>query len=76
MAFMLVKYLVFLDSFQFMSQSLDKLSSNLPDDQFKYTSEVFKDEKLRLIKQKGVYSIHMIICINGKNLITNKRRIL
>ena len=38
-----------------MSQSLDKLSSNLPDDQFKYTSEIFKDKKLTLTKQKGVY---------------------
>ena len=28
MAFMLGKYLVFLDSFQFMSSSLDRLSAN------------------------------------------------
>ena len=30
MAFMLGKHLVFLDSFQFMTWSLDKLVSNLP----------------------------------------------
>ena len=55
MAFMLGKHLVFLDSFQFMSSSLDRLSANLPKDKFKYTSEVFKKEKLELMTQKGVY---------------------
>ena len=57
MAFMLGKHLVFIDSFQFMSSSLDKLVSHLPDDAFKYTSEEIKNaEKLNLMKQKGVYS--------------------
>ena len=56
MAFMLGKYLVFIDSLQFMSSSLDKLVSNLPKDAFKYTSEEIKnDKKLKLMKQKGVY---------------------
>ena len=55
MAFMLGKHLVFLDSFQLMSSSLDRLSTNLPKDKFKYTSEVFKNEKLELMPQKGVY---------------------
>ena len=36
MAFMLGKHLVFIDSFQFMNSSLDKLISNLPNDSFKY----------------------------------------
>ena len=39
MAFMLGKHLVFIDSLQFMSSSLDKLVNNLPNDAFKYTSE-------------------------------------
>ena len=39
MAFMLGTHLVFSDSLQFMSSSLDKLVSNLPNDAFKYTSE-------------------------------------
>ena len=53
---MLGKNLVFIDSLQFMSSSLDKLVSNLPSDAFKYTSEEIKtDKKLRLTKQKGVY---------------------
>ena len=35
MAFMLGKHLVFIDSLQFTSSSLDKLVSNLPNDAFK-----------------------------------------
>ena len=42
MAFMLGNHLVFLDSFQFMSSSLDNLIKNLPDEAFKYTKQGFK----------------------------------
>ena len=52
---MLGKHLVFLDSFQFMSSSLDKLVSNLPKEALKYTSEEFKGVQLDLMSQKGVY---------------------
>ena len=55
MAFILGKYLVFIDIFQFMASSLDALVNNLPQEDFKYTSEEFKDEKLELLKQKGIY---------------------
>ena len=55
MALMLGKQLVFLDSFQFMSSSLDWLANYLPHEAFKYTSRDFKDEKFKLMKQKGVY---------------------
>ena len=55
MAFMLGKHLVFLDSFQFMASSLERLAANLTTDTFKYTSQVFQDEKLALMKQKGLY---------------------
>ena len=55
MAIYLGKHLAFIDSFQFMSQSLAKLSSNLPDDKYIYTSESFQGERLALMKEKGVY---------------------
>ena len=55
MSFMLGERLVFLDSFRFMSNSLEKLVSNLPEDAFRYTSKEFNEQELKLMKQKGVY---------------------
>ena len=55
MAFMLGNHLTFIDGFQFMSSSLDKLVSNLPKDDLIYTSKVFKSKRLNLMSQKGVY---------------------
>lgn len=55
MAFMLGNHLTFIDSFQFMSSSLEKLVSNLPKESLKYTSKSFKGEKLDLMVRKGVY---------------------
>ena len=55
MAFMLGNHLTFIDSFQFMSFSLDKLVSNLPKEALKYTSEEFTGMTLSLMSQKGVY---------------------
>ena len=55
MAFMLGNHLVFLDSFQFMSSSLDNLIKNSPDEAFKYTKQGFKKEQFNLMKQKGIY---------------------
>ena len=45
----------FIDSFKFMPQSLDKLSSNLNRQQFKTLSKYFEGEKLHFLQQKGVY---------------------
>ena len=39
-----------------MAFSLEKLATNLPEDAFKYTKQVFQNEKLQRMKQKGVYS--------------------
>ena len=55
MAFMLGNHLTFIDSFQFISSSLDKLVSNLPKDDLIYTSKAFKGKRLDLMSQKGVY---------------------
>ena len=55
MAFMLGNHLTFIDSFQFMSSSLDKLVSNIPREAFKYTSPQYKGKELDLMVRKGVY---------------------
>ena len=55
MAFMLGNHLMFIDSFQFVNSSLDKLVNNLPKDDLIYTSKVFKGKKLDLLSNKGVY---------------------
>ena len=55
MAFTVNENLVFIDSMQFMNSTLDKLVKNLNDKDFKYLSEEFSGEKLKIVKQKGVY---------------------
>ena len=58
MAFM-VDDLTFIDSFQFMNQSLSNLANNLPKDGFHHIKNEFGSNNLKLIK-KRVY-IPMII---------------
>ena len=56
MAFYIDNHLAFIDSFQFMSSSLEKLASNLLEDDFSYTKEYFIDPiQFTLVKRKGVY---------------------
>ena len=46
----------FIDSFRFMGLSLEKLASNLEDDQCKHLREFYKEEEVfRLLRRKGVY---------------------
>ena len=46
----------FIDSCRFMASSLDKLASNLDDDQCKHLKEFYKEEKVfKLMRRKGVY---------------------
>ena len=52
---MLGNHRTFIDSFQFMSSSLEKLVSNLQKESLKDTSQKFKGKKLDLMSQKGVY---------------------
>lgn len=59
-----IKKLRFLDSFQFMAESLSNLTDNLKKsgiDKFKYTTEVFKD-KTELMLRKGVYFYEYADC--------------
>ena len=62
MAFMLGNHLNFIDSFQFMISSLDKLVSNLAKEAFKYTSEEFIGKKFNLMSRKGVYPYDYMDC--------------
>ena len=55
MASTINKNLVFTDSMQFMNSSLDKLVENLSDNDFKFLSQEFSGNLLKLVKQEGVY---------------------
>ena len=55
MAIFLNKNLVYMDSMQFMSSSLEKLLRNLADDDFKYFNEESGSKNLELLKQKYAY---------------------
>ena len=55
MAFILNKNLVFIDSMQFMSSSLEKLVKNLSGSHFKYLVQEFDSKNLELLKQEGNY---------------------
>ena len=55
MAFTINNNLLFIDSMQFMNSSLDVLVKNLSDNNFKYLSQKFSGDLLKLVKQKGVY---------------------
>ena len=67
MAFMLGNHLTFIDSFQFMSSSLEKLVSNLPKESLKYTSQKFKGKELDLMARKGVYPYDYMDCFDKFN---------
>ena len=55
MAFTTNNNLFFNDSMQFMNSVLDALVGNLTNNDFKYLSEEFSGNLLKLVKQKGVY---------------------
>ena len=55
MSFTLNGNIVFIDNMLFINSSLDKLVRNLGSEDFKYLSEEFSGEELKLVKQKGIY---------------------
>ena len=55
MAFTINKNLIFIDSMQLMSSSLDVLVKILSDNDFKHLSQDFRGDLLKLGKQKEVY---------------------
>ena len=56
MAFYIGKHLSFIDSLQFLNSSLEKLASNLTEDDFIYTKKYFTEPvQFNLMKRKGVY---------------------
>ena len=55
MNFSINNNLSFIDSFQFLSSSLDSLVKNLNKDDFNYLSQEFENNVLDLVKQKGFY---------------------
>ena len=55
MSFSINSKLSLIDSFQFLSSSLDRLVKNSSEDDFKYLSQEFDNNLLNLVKQKGFY---------------------
>ena len=55
MSFTINNKLSFIDSFQFLSSSLDSLIKKLSKDDFKYFRQEFDNNVLDLVKQKGFY---------------------
>ena len=55
MSFVVNNKLAFIDSFRFLSSSLDILVKNLGKDDFKYLTQEFHSDVLDFVKQKGFY---------------------
>ena len=69
MAFMIDRNLIFIDSFQFMNQSLSNLTNNLPKAGFYHSKNEFGSNNLELIKKKGVYPYD---CMDGFDKLKEK----
>ena len=59
MALTINRNLVFIDSMQFMNSSLDLLVKNLSENDFKYLSEEFSSEFLKLVKKDVCIHMHI-----------------
>jgi hypothetical protein len=56
----------FIDSFKFVSSSLEKLSTNLEEDQFKELSKYFPKEHLNMITKKLAYPYEYVVHSSSK----------
>ena len=65
MSIIINRNIVFLDSLQFCKESLDKLASDLNNEDFKYLMSEFPKDKLEILKRKKY------ILMNGLILIKN-----
>ena len=75
MSFSINKKLSFIDSFQFLSSSLDSLLKNLGKDDFKYLSHEFDNNLLNLVKQREFYLYeHMSNFEKFKEQLPNKKK--
>ena len=75
MAFYINNKLSFIDSFQFMSSSLEKLAGNLSEEGFIYTKEYFSDERqFQLMKEKVVYPYNYMDSVCKFNEVELPRR--
>ena len=75
MSFSINKKLRLIDSFQFLSSSLDSLAKYLNKNDFKYLSQEFDNGVLDLVKQKRFYSYEYISDFEKfKDQLASKKR--
>jgi hypothetical protein len=60
----------FIDSFQFLPSSLQKLVSELPKNGFTITKKVFEDSVIDLVSQKGVFPYDFVDTLDKLNMRT------
>ena len=72
MSFISNNKISFIDSFQFLSSSLDSSVKNLGKDDFKYLSQEFDNNILDLTKQKGFYPNNTLDLVNQKGFYPNE----
>ena len=75
MSFSIDNKLNFIDSFQFLSSSLDSVVKNLGKNDFKYLSQEFDNNLLDPVKQKGFYPyVHISNFKKFKEQLPNKEK--
>ena len=64
----------FIDSMHYMNAVLESLAVNVPIDKFKYVSQAFQANQLKLVKRKEIYLYNYIDSFKtfGKEVLPNK----